>query len=123
MGAGSVAAVDHDPVAAEAVKKGCELNHCDGVMYACSGIEGIKGQFQVILANLDFDTFKLHAPRIIDMVENGGHLVVSGVERQYETQVLPLFQALTLMRRARMKDWRSFVFRNGETARLVERVK
>jgi ribosomal protein L11 methyltransferase len=111
IGAGSVAAIDHDPLAAKAIRKGCELNQCDDVMYACSGIEGIKGHFQVVLANLDFDTFKLHASRIIDLVESGGCLIISGIERQYETQARPLFQALTLVRRAIMKDWRSFVFR------------
>jgi ribosomal protein L11 methyltransferase len=111
MGAGSVVAIDHDPLAAEAIRKGCELNYCDDVTYACSGMEGVKGHFQVVLANLDFDTFKLHASRIIDLVESGGCLVISGIERQYETRVRPLFQALTLIRRARMRDWRSFVFR------------
>jgi len=111
IGAGSVAAIDHDPLAAKAIRKGCELNQCDDVMYACSGIEGIKGHFQVVLANLDFDTFKLHASRIVEMVESGGCLIVSGIERQYETQVRPLFRALALIRRARMKDWRSFVLR------------
>ena len=43
LGAGAVAAVDHDPVAAEAIRNSCELNRCDDVVYACSGLEGIKG--------------------------------------------------------------------------------
>jgi ribosomal protein L11 methyltransferase len=111
IGAASVTAVDHDPLAAEAIKKGCELNHCSDILFACSGIEAIKKRFHVVLANLDFDTFALHAPNIVERVESGGYLIISGIEQQYEDRVPPLFKGLTLVRRARMKDWRSFVFR------------
>jgi ribosomal protein L11 methyltransferase len=113
-GAASVTAIDHDPLAAEAIAKGCSLNHCEEIVFACSGIEGIRGRFDVVLANLDFDTFKAHSPAIIDKVENGGYLVVSGIEEQYEAQAVHLFKTMLLVRRARMKDWRSFVFRQDE---------
>ncbi len=110
-GAASVTAIDRDPLAAEAIKKGCELNRCDRVLYACSDIEGVRGRFPVVLANLDFDTFSRHVGSVVQKVEEGGILVVSGIEYQYEATALKLFETLTLIRRARMRDWRSFVFR------------
>lgn len=112
-GAASVTAIDNDPLAAEAIAKSCRLNHCEEIIFVCSSVEGVKGRFDVVLANLDYDTFSRHAPAIIDKVEHGGHLVVSGIEQQYEAPALDLFTTVKLDRRARMKDWRSFIFRKG----------
>ena len=57
LGASSVAALDHDPLAAEAMKKACSLNDTPGILAMCADIAAVKGRFDVILANLDFATF------------------------------------------------------------------
>jgi ribosomal protein L11 methyltransferase len=114
LGAASVAAIDHDPLAAEAIRKGCELNRCDRIFYACSDIEGVRGRFPVVLANLDFDTFVRHGKAVTEKIEDGGYLVVSGIEAQYSGQIPYLFRGLALFRKARMEDWRGFIFRLGD---------
>lgn len=111
LGAASVVAVDHDPLAAEAARKSCELNHARAILLACSGLEGIRGRFQVVLANLDFTTFKSHAADVVRLVEDGGWLIVSGIERQYAADARALFGSVTLIRQKRMKEWHGFVFR------------
>ena len=111
MGAALVVAVDHDPLAAEAARKSCELNHAREILLACSGIEAIRGKFQVVLANLDFTTFRTHAKEIVRLVEDGGQLIVSGIERQFASCAPALFDGATLVRQMRMKDWHGFVFR------------
>jgi ribosomal protein L11 methylase PrmA len=67
--------------------------------------------FQVVIANLDFDTFRTHAGDIVRLVEDGGCLIVSGIERQYAAGAPALFGSLALARKKRMKDWHGFVFR------------
>jgi ribosomal protein L11 methyltransferase len=115
LGAASVVAADHDPLAAEAVQKGCELNKARHIRIVCSGVEGIRGKFQVVLANLDFSTFKSRAADVVRLVDDGGWLIVSGIERQYAADTPALFESATLVKRTRMKDWYGFIFRVGRT--------
>jgi ribosomal protein L11 methyltransferase len=105
-----VVAVDHDPLAAEAATKGSDLNACS-IAVACCGADAIRGTFDVVLANLDFDTFTNHGRAVIERVEKNGFLIASGIEQQYEDRVLPLFEPLTLVRKTKMRDWRGYVFR------------
>jgi ribosomal protein L11 methyltransferase len=111
LGAASVCAIDHDPVATEAAKKSFDLNRAGSILLACSGVEAIKGRFQAVLANLDFSTFKAHASDVARLVEDGGWLVVSGIERQYAADTPSLFGTANLVKHTRMRDWHGFVFR------------
>jgi ribosomal protein L11 methyltransferase len=110
MSGADVVAIDHDPIAAEAAKKGGDLNECKMVI-ACSGAEAVRGKFDVVLANLDFDTFVRHGSDVIDRVNEGSYLVVSGIEQQYEKRVASLFMSLTMIHKTKMRDWRGYVFR------------
>lgn len=111
LGAASVVAVDHDPLATDAARKSFDLNSAGDIMLVCSNIEGIKGKFQVVLANLDFTTFKAHVHRVMDLVEEEGRLIVSGIERQYAKEASHLFARALLVAKTRMRDWHGFVFR------------
>jgi len=122
LGAASVVAVDHDPIAAEAARKTLELNKTGGIMVACSGVEAVKGKFQVVLANLDFATFKAYGHDVVDLMEDGGWLIVSGIERQYVADTPRLFGRAACVKRARMKDWHGFVFRMGKGRRAAAAV-
>jgi len=113
LGARSVVAVDNDPLAGIAAKKSCSLNRADDLLIACAGPEGIKGRFDILLANLDFDTFKRHAREIERLVDDKGYLIASGIETQYEARVAPLFKPMALVRKRRMRDWHAFLFRRG----------
>ncbi len=110
LGASSVVALDHDPLAGDAMKKGCEMNDASGVLIICADIAAVRGRFDVILANLDFATFSLRAEEIVRMAKHEGYLVVSGIEAQYAKGLPPLFGSLTLLRHHRLRDWHGFVF-------------
>ena len=110
LGAASVCAVDHDPTATEAAQKSFDLNRAGPILLACSGVEALKGRFQVVLANLDFTTFKAHATDVVRLVGDGGWLVVSGIERQYAADTPALFGHAHLVKQTRMRDWHGFVF-------------
>ena len=117
LGASSVIAIDHDPLSMEAARKSFDFNRAEDILLACSPIEGIKGKFHVVLANLDFATFKAHAGDVVRLVEDGGWLVVSGIERQYAADAPGLFGSATLIKQARMNDWHGFVFQVGAGSR------
>lgn len=113
LGARPVVAVDNDPLAGIAAKKSCSLNRANDVLIACAGPEGIKGRFDILLANLDFDTFKTHAREIARLVDEGGYLIASGIETQHASRAALLFKPMTLVRKRRMRDWCAFLFRRG----------
>jgi ribosomal protein L11 methyltransferase len=113
LGASSVAALDHDPLACDAMKKGCEMNDTPGILLACADIAAVKGRFDVVLANLDFAAFSLRAAEITRMAAQGGYLIISGIEEQYAKGLPPLFAPLILLRHHRLRDWHGFVFQKG----------
>ena len=113
LGASKVAAIDHDPLAAEAMKKNCGLNGRPCISVACGDIDAVKGLYDVVLANLDFGTFERRAPDVIGTVSPGGFLLVSGIEAQYAGEALPLFAPLELVTRRRKGEWHGFIFKRN----------
>lgn len=113
LGAPFVVAIDNDPLAAVAATKGFALNGADDILLACAGPGAIRGRFDVVLANLDFETFRRHGREIVRLVNDGGYLIASGIERQYASRVAPLFEPMTLVRARRLGDWHAFLFRSG----------
>ncbi|OPY70572.1 MAG: Ribosomal protein L11 methyltransferase [Syntrophorhabdaceae bacterium PtaU1.Bin034] len=111
LGASQVVAVDHDPLSTEAIRKSCDLNNVDALLIACAHLENIRGSFDVVLANLDFDTFSRYSAQVTERVGNGGYLIMSGIEQQYAGRIRPLFASFTLLKRRKMKDWYGFIFR------------
>jgi ribosomal protein L11 methyltransferase len=113
LGAASVVAIDNDPLAVIAAKKGFTLNRADDIFLACAGPGALKGKFDVVLANLDFDTFRKHGRDIVRLVDDRGYLIASGIEKQYAAQAASLFEPMTLVRKKRLRDWYGFVLRLG----------
>lgn len=113
LGASRVAAIDHDPLAAEAMKKSCALNRRPCILLACADMDAVKGRYDVVLANLDFSTFERRARDVVGKVSPGGCLVVSGVEAQYADKAPPLFAPLVLAGHRKMREWHGFIFKRG----------
>jgi ribosomal protein L11 methyltransferase len=116
LGASRVVAVDIDPLAAEAAKKGCALNRRTNIKVVCAGIDHPRGTFDVVLANLDFATFSEYAAQVVAGTRNRGILVVSGIEEQHGLTAPSLFgREARLLKKHRMKDWYGFVFQIDRT--------
>ena len=106
-----VTAIDRDPLAVTAARHNFALNEMQHILLACTDLENLKGRFDVVLANLDFDTFEKHHETIVNRVSSGGQLLISGIESQYREDLLSLFSAHTLIRSPSMNDWHAFTFR------------
>jgi len=109
-GANKVTAVDSDPLAVQGARHNFALNKMDFIGLACTDLTNIKGTFDVVLANLDFDTFRKHGHAIATRLVQGGYLLVSGIEAQYAEALLPFFRGHTLVRTTKMTDWHGFIF-------------
>ncbi len=83
LGAQEVLGVDIDAQAVEAAKYNAQINQVDINFMLPDALE--SGQFDVVLANILSNPLKLLAPMLSSRVQEGGHLVLSGVlERQAE---------------------------------------
>lgn len=110
MGADRIVAVDHDPCAAEAVGKNANLNGADRIEVICADLHDIKGQFDVVLANLDARTFSACSSHVIGLVKDQGQLLASGIEAGQKDVVTPLFQGLLTVVQRRLNGWYGFTF-------------
>ncbi len=112
LGASPVVAIDHDPLAAEAMQKNMSLNPGLDILIVCADLGSIGGTFDVVLANLDFSTFRTHSHAVMERLAPGGSLVVSGIEQQYAEGLPALFSPLAVIKHRRMKDWHAYLFQN-----------
>ncbi len=104
-------AIDRDPLATTAAQHNSALNGVQTIQLACTDVENLRGRFDVVLANLDYDTVFTHYDALISRVSKGGLLLISGIEDQYKDRLRAVFSAHTPVRSLRMNDWHAFTFR------------
>ena len=106
-----VIGVDIDPDAVFSAAKNLKLNRTRNVYLACADLALLRGTFDVVLANLDIQTFQRSLRHILQRIAPGGHLVVSGIESTHKNAFLALLKPLTPIVTRRMGSWYAFVFR------------
>ncbi|MCX5817728.1 MAG: 50S ribosomal protein L11 methyltransferase [Proteobacteria bacterium] len=111
LGAKTIIAVDNDMDAILSVKKNLTLNDANRIETACTDLHRIKGTYDIILANLDIQTFTRRAGYIKKLLKSGGFIVISGVLVKNKKDVLPLFHPLSLIRTEKKNSWCGFVFK------------
>ncbi|MBJ7258992.1 MAG: 50S ribosomal protein L11 methyltransferase [Chthoniobacterales bacterium] len=97
LGAGQVRGLDHDPRAVKAAQANVRRNRCRLVRVAAGDLlawrPGRK-RYRIVLANVFSELLRTAAPRIVRSVTPGGCLVLSGILRAQEKEVLAAFRAL-----------------------------
>jgi ribosomal protein L11 methyltransferase len=85
LGAADVSGVDIDPQAIESARDNAERNHCaidfflpDDFAASPKAVHN-GGKFDVVVANILSNPLKLMAPMLSSRVQDGGHLILSGV--------------------------------------------
>ncbi len=85
LGAGSVHAVDIDPLAIEVAKENLAINNmAEEVECSTTPLESITAVFDIILANILAEELVRLAPQIIDRLSIDGKLVLSGILAEKE---------------------------------------
>jgi len=115
-GAGSVLAVDNDPLAVEAAVRHVRLNGMeDTIRVEPTAAEDLRGEFTLVLANLTLKDLLSLVTVLHKLLVPGGRLVTSGVlDTQAKTLIHAylrqgfLFDSLLLE-----EEWASVLFRSG----------
>ena len=109
FGARKVEATDFDAVAVRVAKENAVANKITGVRFTRSDVLkwNAPRQWPVVLANVFSTTLIAAAPRIADAVEKGGRLILSGILRTQEHEVLAACrkQGCRLERAVRKGKW------------------
>jgi ribosomal protein L11 methyltransferase len=90
FGARRVIALDNDPVAISTARANAELNGIRGIGFQVRDVRGWspKGKMQIVTANLFSELLIEIVPGIRKFLVRGGRLIVSGILRTQEREVL-----------------------------------
>lgn len=120
LGASKVTASDFDATALRVAKENAEANEIAGIRFLRSDL--LKWtpprKWPVVLANV-FSTTLIAAAHIISgAVENGGSLILSGILRSQENEILKAFQrnCFSLVRAVRKGKWVTLLLRERNPA-------
>ena len=117
FGAGKVEASDFDATAVRVAKENAAANNITGVHFIRSDLLKWTAprQWPVVLANVFSTTLIAAAPLIAAAVEKGGRLILSGILRTQEGEVLSAFgkQGCRLERAVRKGKWVTLLTRRA----------
>jgi ribosomal protein L11 methyltransferase len=117
LGASRVDALDIEPVAVRSARANAALNGVEESIRIEEGSLGpdapFSGEYDLVLANIIARILIELAPRLATAVAPGGTLVLAGIIESREPAVRRTFEAagLTFVRRDRIEDWISIVYR------------
>jgi ribosomal protein L11 methyltransferase len=97
LGAKEVVAVDIDPEAAEVARENVLRNHLhDRVRVSTTPVWELMDGFDLILANISAYELELLAPKLTELLNSGGHLLLSGFLEQEASELQEVYQKLGL---------------------------
>jgi ribosomal protein L11 methyltransferase len=116
VGAQKVWAIDNDPIALKVAGENLRANGAArNVRLSGEGLEQIRRSFSVVTANLTAETIIDVAGALAKKVAPGGFLILSGILQQKSTGVARSFgeRGFKLLRRKRVKEWVTLLFKRG----------
>ena len=121
LGARSAVGIDVDPDALANAAENLELNGLAGrVRFERSDLRDWTSRADVVLANLTGALLDRSADRLADLVEPGGHLIISGFMESERTAVLPAVAGhLPLQHIDREDEWMCARFSRQAGSRIL----
>ena len=114
LGAEKVVALDIDPLATDIAHKNVTINHVgDQVEVITQDIAKYKGQFELIVANLNAEPLIKLRSHLLSLMENGAYLIISGIIEQSIKKIEKSFvkEPLTTLTVLSDKEWVCYVLK------------
>lgn len=114
LGAGRVVAIDNDPEARRVARENLKLNKAEEIEVPETQLGEIKGQFDLVIANIIDGVLVTLRQDLLRVLKPGGTLVLSGILTEREGPFLEDFIAdadVRNRRRITMNEWSSFLVR------------
>lgn len=114
LGAARVVGIDDDADAIGAARENLDLNARARVTLAVRDLRSAdRASADVVVANLTGGLLEATAHQLLRLVANGGRLVLSGLMKDEERQVLAAFSPWTVEHRAEEDEWVCFTLCSG----------
>jgi ribosomal protein L11 methyltransferase len=110
LGAKRSVGIDIDPIALKVARKNVRINKAK-VVISSKTLEGVKGRFSMIAANILGKELVRLAPELARRLKPDGHLIISGILAEEVPTLTGVYRELGLKRAGK--------FRSGEWAALV----
>ena len=97
LGAGRVRGFDYDPRAVKAAQANVKLNRCRRAKITAGNLlhwRPGRERYEIVMANVFSEILRAGAPKIVRAIATGGCLVLSGILRPQEKEVLRTFRTL-----------------------------
>lgn len=117
MGAKRIVAIDIDPVAIDSARVNARANHVGGgIIFRVGSPEGLKGAFDIVVANLLPQEILRAARSLPTLVSNQGCLLLSGFLRKQKREIAAAFEPgrFTIKIFLHQKGWTAFVLRRED---------
>lgn len=113
LGAGSVEAIDIDPLAVQVAKENCRLNQTHVAVHAGELKDALEPAYDLIVANLIADTISSIMPQIPDRLTANGLFIASGIilEKREQVECAAREAGLKVVARREKNDWCALVMR------------
>lgn len=114
LGASSALAVDEDPDAVEVCAENAAVNGCEAkIVAATTDVSDLEERFPFVVANIEARVLVPLAPAIAARVDAGGQLVLSGILRGQEDDVVGAYPGFTLVETTRDGEWVALTLRRS----------
>jgi ribosomal protein L11 methyltransferase len=114
MGAKRIVALDVDPVAIHCARANLRANHIrTGIILRSGSLDGMKGTFNVVVANLLPQELLSVAPSLPGFVSRLGRLIISGFLQKQKREIAAAFgqRGFSVQRVRHQKGWAAFVLK------------
>jgi ribosomal protein L11 methyltransferase len=106
LGASAVVGFDVEEPAVDAARENAQRNHVgDAVSVMVASPEQVKGQWPMVLANIQLAVFLEHADSIANLVSPGGTLLISGILTEQRERCLALWPQFLLRDVMQEEEW------------------
>ncbi len=117
LGARSIATVDIDPEAAAVIQRNAASNGLsDHMEEFCSSIDETNGMVDLVVANILIGALVDLAPTMLDRVQPGGHLILSGLWGSQWRRLLLHLEDAPLLARTHEEGWSCLLIQKADTA-------
>lgn len=111
LGAGSVAAVDHDPQALLATQQNATTNGVESRLKLYPSLEAVSGRYDLIIANIVSGVLIDMAPALIARLATDGQVLLSGILLHQVSEVVDAYGNVEFARPMEREDWTALLGR------------
>ena len=112
LGAKHALCIDRDEIAVSAGKRNARLNNCDDRVELRLGdlAKGVRGKYDLIFANIVADVIMEHLPSAKKLMNRNAHIIVSGIIKDREQDVIAAVEkcGLQVLERMEQGEWVAF---------------